>query len=93
MGIEYKLRFNAADAGAVAAELRRLPAVREAAAPGHGFDLGSGASDRDWPQATIVVEPDGAYFCDHCGGSGRAWLGEVVALLASAFGAVTVEEL
>ncbi len=39
------------------------------------------------------VEAGGVYFCDHCGGLGRALLGEVVARLASAFGAVTVEEL
>jgi hypothetical protein len=33
------------------------------------------------------------YFCDRCGGSGRALLGEVVARLVSAFGPVTIEQL
>lgn len=91
MGIEYRLRFAAPAAEAVAALLRRLPSASNLPPPGHRFDLGFGAAD--WPQATIHVEPGGAYFCDHCGGSGRALLGEVVARLVSAFGPVTVEEL
>ena len=91
VGIEYRLRFEAPDAQAVAVVLRRLPAAREATPPGSRFDLGVAGSDR--LQATVEVEPGGAYFCDHCGGSGRELLGEVVAGLASVFGAVTVEEL
>jgi hypothetical protein len=91
MGIEYKLRFSAADTEAVATVLRRLPAVREAPPPDRRFDLT--VSGREWPEATVRIESDGAYFCDHCGGSGRALLGEVLARLVSAFGAVTVDEM
>ena len=91
MGIEYRLRFDAPDGEAVADVLRRLPAARGATPPGNRFDLGN--AGHDWPQATVEVEPSGVYFCDHCGGSGRALLGEVVARLATAFGVVTVEEL
>jgi hypothetical protein len=91
MGIEYGLRFNAPDAEAVAAVLRRLPGVREVTTPDHRFDLGVG-SDEGWPEATVMVDEAGAYFCDHCGKGGRALLGEVVASLVSAFGAVTIEE-
>jgi hypothetical protein len=91
MGIEYRLRFQASDGEAVADVLRRLPAVRDANRPSSRFDLGD--AGHNWPQATVEVVPGGANFCDHCGGSGRALLGEVVARLASAFGVVTVEEL
>jgi hypothetical protein len=91
MGIEYRLRFAAPDAETVAAELRRLPAAREVPAQAHRFDLGLGAADL--PQATVQAEPGGAYFCDHCGGTGRALLGEVVARLVTAFGPVSVEEV
>jgi hypothetical protein len=91
VGIEYRLRFEAPDGEAVANVLRRLPAARAATPPDNRFDLGD--ASHDWPQATVEVEPGGVYFCDHCGGSGRVLLGEVVALLASVFGVVTVEEL
>lgn len=89
MGIEYTLRFSASDPEAVAEELRRLPTAREVSPPSHRFDFGVG----DLPQATVQVEPGGAYFCDHCSGPGRALLGEVVARLVSAFGVVSVDEL
>lgn len=91
MGIEYRLRFEAPDDEVVADVLRRLPTARAATPPDNRFDLGDAGSD--WPQATVDVELGGVYFCDHCGGSGRAFLGEVVARLASAFGVITVEEL
>jgi hypothetical protein len=93
MGIEYRLRFNAPDDGAVDAVLRQLPTARAAKAPGVGYDLGDVTSDEAWPEATVSVEPGGAYYCDHCGGSGRALLGQVVASLVSVFGTVTIEEL
>jgi hypothetical protein len=92
MGVEYRVRFSAPDAEAVAAVLRQFPAAREVGAPALRFDLGS-ASGGYWPQATVQVEPDGVYFCDHGDGSGRAWLGEVIARLVSAFGSVTIDEL
>jgi len=91
MGIEYHLRFTASDAIDVAEVLRRHPEAREIAPPSLRFEFGS--AGEGWPQATVQVEAGGVYFCDHCGGSGRALLGEVVARLVSAFGTVTVEEL
>ena len=93
MGIEYRLRFTARDEEAVAAVVRQFPEARATDAPGVRYEFSIGASEKGWPQATLQVEPGGAYFCDHCGGLGRAMLGEVVARLVSAFGAVTVEEL
>ena len=44
------------------------------------------------PDATARSEPYGAYFCDN-GGSGHAYLGQVIASLVSEFGAVQIEEL
>jgi|GEM_PF-1327076 len=97
MGIEYSLRFAAQDAEAVADLLRSLPGATAStspyAAPGLCFDLGVGPAEDGWPEATIQVEPGGAYFCDHCGGGGQAFLERVVSSLESYFGAVTVEEL
>jgi len=97
MGIEYSLRFDAPDAETVADLLRRLPGATESAspyaAPGLCFDFGVGPAEDGWPEATIQIEPGGAYFCDHCGGGGPAFLDRVVASLVSYFGAVTVEEL
>jgi hypothetical protein len=89
MGIEYRLRFAAPDAAAVAEVLRRHPAARESMPPGLRFDFGS-ASD-GWPQATAQVEAGGRYFCDHCGGAGRALFSEVIARLESPCGAVAIE--
>ena len=90
MGIEYRLHCNAS-AAAIADVLRRHPAAQETSSVDFHFELGK-TSD-GWPQATAHAEADGAYFCDHCGGEGRAIMGEVVARLVSAFGAVTVKEL
>jgi hypothetical protein len=91
MGIEYQLRFAAPDPGAVD-ELfrRRFPSARAATPPQAGFDLRVGTSEGENPQATMQTEPGGLYFCDYCGGHGRALLGEVV---ASVFGPITGEEL
>lgn len=93
MGIEYRLQFSSPDSEAVAAVLRRLPAAREASSPSHRFELGPGAAEREWPQATVEFAPGGLHFCDNCGGAGRALLGEVIARLVSAFGVVIVDEL
>jgi hypothetical protein len=90
MGIEYRLRFVAPDVESAAVVLRCLPGAREGAPPGRRFELDAGTGG---PQALVELEPGGAYFRDHCGGAGRALLGEVVARLAGAFGPVTVEEL
>jgi hypothetical protein len=93
MGIEYRLQFSAPGAEAVAAVLRRLPTARESPSASHRFEIGTDSTERDRSQATAQVQPGGLYFCDNCGGSGRALLGEVVARLVSAFGPVVVEEL
>lgn len=47
-------------------------------------------SDR-LPDARVLLEDTGMYFCDH-GGSGKAYLGQVVALLVSQLGSVLVQE-
>jgi hypothetical protein len=91
VGIEYRLRFAAPDAAEVAQVLRRLPAAREGTPPDTRFDFGLAGGG--WPQATAQADADGVYFCDHCGGAGRAVLGEVVAALVSVFGPITIEEL
>ena len=88
LGIEYRLTFEAPNAEAVAAVLRRLPASRESDAEPGRFDLG----ESEWPEAVVQVEQGGAYYCDNCGGRGRELLGVVVARLVAVFGPVTVTE-
>ena len=93
MGIEYSLGFAAPSSEAIADVVRRLPAVRELHAPDHRFVLGLDESVSDWPEATVIMETGGLYFCDHCGGGGQAAINVVVAAMTSAFGPVAVEEL
>lgn len=93
MGIEYNLRFSAPNAEAVADLLRRMSDTREVDTPEPHFELGADPAGQDWPEATATIEPDGLYFCDNCGGGGRALLGQLIARLTSYFGPVTIEEL
>jgi hypothetical protein len=91
VGVEYQLHFNAPDCESVATQLRRRFSGAIEPSPGRfEFEVDDSPG---WPSATLVIEPTGAYFCDHCGGSGRAMLGQVIALFTSSFGAVTVMEL
>jgi hypothetical protein len=91
MGIEYKLRFVAPDSAVVDDLVRHVPGARELAPPRSGVEFVT--ADASWPQASVQVKQGGVYFCDHCGSSGRAVLGEVIARLVSNFGSVTVEEV
>lgn len=93
MGIEYMLRFPSSDQARAAKALRRLPSADEGTSRGLRFDFGGLTPTDGSPQATVQVEPDGVYFCDHCGSSGRTFLGYVVAALAAEFGEVNVSEL
>lgn len=93
MGIEYRLRFSFSDPNAVTLLLRRLPNIQETTSPSTSFDFLTPESTNKLPEATVTIESDGLYFCDHCGGSGRALLGIVVACMVSKFGPVAVEEL
>jgi len=93
MGIEYRLQFSAPDPETVAAVLRRVPGARESPPPDRRFEIGGDETKQEWPWATVQVEAGGAYFCNHCGGPGRALLGEVVARLVASFGPVVVDEL
>ena len=61
MGIEYKLTFEAPNAEAVGAVLRRLPAARESDAEPGRFDLGEG----EWPDV-VRVEQAGVCYDDNC---------------------------
>ena len=94
MGIEYSLRFTAPDSQSIEElVLQRLWSARPATPPQPGIELWLGTAEEKYPQATLQTEPGGLYFCDYCGGHGRALLGELVALLVSMFGPVTVDEL
>ena len=92
MGIDYSLRFAYPDAAAVTAALRRVPFVRELVSPAVGFEIRTVGNAGEMPDATVKVEPYGAYFCVY-GGHGREMLGVVIARLVGEFGAVTITEL
>jgi hypothetical protein len=90
VGIEYQLKFDAPDCESVASELRCLSSAVESSASHFEFAVDGKTG---WSDATLQIESFGAYFCDNCGGPGRAILGEVIARLTSKFGAVTITEL
>jgi hypothetical protein len=90
MGFEYRLRFAHTGSEGFAAVLRRLPQLRAIAPPG-AFELRRPGSSKGPPEATLQLEPDGAYYCWYSV-AGREFLGTLVTNLVSEFGAVTVED-
>lgn len=92
MGIEYSLRFEYRDSANVAELLRRLEGSREDAIVPNRFEFRAAASTAVMPDAAAMPEPGGLYFCDY-GGSGRHFLGTVLAQIVSSFGPVTISEL
>jgi len=92
MGIEYTLRATQADQASIHLALSRLDG---AVVPGPGscqIEFRSAPSRAaSMPDAVAQVEVTSVYFRDN-GGSGRDFLGAVVAVLCS-FGSVIVEEL
>jgi hypothetical protein len=91
MGIEYSLRFGHPGPAAVISVLERLPSFRRSTSDSPDFELRAEGTSEGMPDASLRIEPDGVYFCNY-GGSGKQFLGEVVARLVSEFGAVTVTE-
>ena len=86
MGIEYMLRVENPDPERFLTILQSLPEVVET---DRGFDVGPFGGG--WPTATVVLDPEGVYLCDHT--CGTSVLDLLVARLTEAFGPVTVEEL
>ncbi|MBL0219912.1 MAG: hypothetical protein IPQ07_39355 [Myxococcales bacterium] len=89
MGTEYRLRFDCDDPGALLHDLSRLPSA--SASGERQLDFREAASGTGMPDATLLLEPLGAYFCDH-GGNGREILGRVVARIVARCQRVTVED-
>lgn len=92
MGIEYALRFRHPGPTAVVNVLGTLPVLRRTGSGLYDFELRAEGSTGGMPDASCRIEADGMSFC-HYGGSGRAFLGEVVARLVSKFGPVTITEI
>jgi hypothetical protein len=92
MGMEYTLRLEGAEPEAVTALLRRRWGAHERPGSPGAFDVPAGGQAGGTPHATVQVDRDWVYFCDH-GGVGEQILGRVVAWLAREFGSVTVAEL
>jgi hypothetical protein len=92
MGIEYALRISQTDQAAVHLSLSRLDGAVVPVADPREIEFRSAPSrTASMPDAVVHVEATLVYFRDN-GGSGRDFLGAVVAKLCS-FGSVTVEEL
>jgi hypothetical protein len=91
MGIEYTIHIQDHDAEAVAVVLRRWPYLHEVVAMSGDFEMRSAPRADGMPDARLVVEPQRIYFCAN-DGVGRDFLGQVIARLASHFGAVTIKE-
>jgi hypothetical protein len=92
VGFEYRLSFAHADINAALDTLVHLAGAKRTAAPTVRIELRRDPSDTGMPDATLVPEDYGLYFCDH-GGYGQDYLGHVVVQLVRTFGAVTVEEV
>ncbi len=92
MGMEYKLRFTSPGLAVVIELLESMAAFRRSAHDDCTFELRDQEIGGGMPDASMQLEPDGAYFCVY-GGSGNRYLGEVVTRLVRRFGAVTVTEL
>lgn len=93
MGYEYSLRFEHPGPPAVIEVLGRLPAWRKPAPGSPGFELRDEKGDPGgMPDASLRIEPRGLSFCSH-GTAGNRHLGEAIARLVGAFGAVTIAEL
>lgn len=93
MGIEYRLRFRFSDPAQLHAAVRRIPGALEVSEPTPRFEFLNPFAPQQRPDATVILENDGVYFCDHCGENGDHLLGEVTARLTAAFGPVALEEL
>jgi hypothetical protein len=92
VGIEYTLRTTQADLASVHLALSRLDGAVVPVAGSREIEFRSASSRAaSMPDAVVQVEATSVYFRDN-GGSGRHFLGAVVAKLCS-FGSVTVEEL
>ncbi len=86
MGIEYTLRVEKPDPERILTILRGLPEAQET---DHGIDVGPFGGG--WPTATVTLDPEGVYLCDHA--CGTAVLDLLVTRLTEVFGPVAVEEL
>jgi hypothetical protein len=90
VGIEYTLCFQSPDSGTVAIALSRLAGASTTSSS--SIEYRHDAQDiASMPDATVVIEDNSVYFCDH-GGFGREFLGRVVASLVGSFGPVRIEE-
>jgi hypothetical protein len=90
VGIEYTLFFGSPNREAVESELSNLVGASTISSGAIEYRHEAGDSN-SMPDATVMIEADSVYFCDH-GGSGRVFLGRVVAKLVGSFGAVRIEE-
>ena len=92
MGIEYTLHTTVADQASVHLALSRLDGAVVPGTDSREIEFRSAPSRAtSMPDAVAQVQATSVYFRDN-GGSGRDFLGAVVAKLCS-FGSVTVEEL
>jgi hypothetical protein len=70
MGTEFRLRFRYEHTSVLLDAVRHVPGCRELADGRVGFDFREPESSSAMPDATLILEAEGAYFCDH-GGVGR----------------------
>jgi hypothetical protein len=91
MGIEYSMAFIASEPAAVDTALRQLGCSLVASPSGECFEYRNDSASLGMPDATAVLTEGGLYFCDH-GGSGREFLGRLVASLVGKFGALNIRE-
>ncbi|WP_457319814.1 hypothetical protein [Roseateles sp. P5_E11] len=92
MGTEYRLTFSHLDKARIEHALSEVATVKIGSVPTPSYEFRADSTKPGMPDATAMIEQYGLYFCDH-GGSGRDYLGRLVAVLVGEFGSVRVEAL
>ena len=91
MGIEYAINFGSnAENEALSSLLVRLGGRPLLESPETTFEFRT-SNSVGMPDASASISEGGLYFCDY-GGSGRDFLGRLVAALVAEFSAVQVQE-
>lgn len=91
MGIEYLITYPADHSVPAQDVLRHLGCHWNNEAGNGYFSAIDNLPEHAMPDASIAIEADGVYFCDH-GGKGRDYLGRVIAAMVSQYEQVTVLE-
>ncbi|HZW12225.1 MAG TPA: hypothetical protein VFF81_03410 [Noviherbaspirillum sp.] len=90
MGYEYRLSAPNTTRLALSQAYKNISRLAGASSSEQQIELRTNGHD-GMPDATVMLDEDSLYFCDH-GGAGKEFLGRVIELLVSSLGAIVVTE-